>query len=214
MAAADINMTRGCSPGGSLASDPMLSTETSPASHTSDQDVDEVLNAPMQVMFRPRCYPASSCNDGRQTIILTGHPARTLLDVSIYLAYLRLHYDALRAALVAIGAPGLTGPQAPISTTDRGTEPYSAIQHGSIDLRLRVHRITAPRGGNAAGTGRIAPHAATTHATATLYCSRRCQHQSDPSRRRQLRLPRCEVTCRVGRRSCTACSPSASWTAT
>jgi hypothetical protein len=90
MAAADVNMIRGCSPGGSLASDPMLSTATSPASHTSDRDVDEVANAPMQVMVRPRCYPASSCHDGRQTIILTADPARTLVDASDILAYLRL----------------------------------------------------------------------------------------------------------------------------
>ena len=60
MVAADINMIRGCSPGGSLASDPMLSTETSPASDSTDRNVDAVAHAPMQVLSRPRRCPASS----------------------------------------------------------------------------------------------------------------------------------------------------------
>ena len=63
MIAADVNMVRGCSPAGSLASDPMLSTETSPASDSSDRDLRGAARAPMQVSMWPRCCPASAWSD-------------------------------------------------------------------------------------------------------------------------------------------------------
>jgi len=63
MIAADVNMVRGCSPAGSLASDPMLSTETSPASTDSDREHRGAARAPMQVSMWPRCCPASAWSD-------------------------------------------------------------------------------------------------------------------------------------------------------
>ena len=209
MIATDVNMVRGCSPAGSLASDPMLSTETSPASDSSDRDLRGDARAQTQVSARPRCCLASARSD--DISYGTGPCMRDACIVSADV------WAQLRPAVVPRSRDILIWSDRPHRHPSAVTAavPNRTVRFDTTQLHLIrwLRRITAPRAGSAAGTGLRAQHAATTPATATPCCSRRVLLRSARSRRRQPRSPRCAATCKAGRRSCTGCSQSASWTA-